>query len=288
MKIKRKTLEGFKKWFFISSIIFCIVSIWYVYYKTTIFTIQKYAVTGIAEEYIPRIENALTLATSTYTYGLIPNNKVLSYSNAAIIQTITELLPEAASISIRPSGLHTLKITITEYQPLFRIDETTGLTKEGVFFRTTKDIKILPLVTFASSTKITHTEGGIVVRSFQNIDSTFLLSLRDFEKNVTSAIFPVYVISIDNEEGIALIDKRGVSRVLIPQDGDTKKLWSTLLSAIDTDPLKKKLLENISSLEYLDVRYGNKVFYKFSNTSFQNSKDTGILEGYEHATSTSR
>ena len=65
---------------------------------------------------------------------------------------------------------------------------------------------------------------------------------------------------------------------------DQKKVWSTLVSALDTDPLKTKLATDKGKLEYLDVRYGNKVFYRFSDMTFQNKGETGILD--DHATPT--
>jgi hypothetical protein len=74
------------------------------------------------------------------------------------------------------------------------------------------------------------------------------------------------------------------SYVYFLRSANQKKVWSTLVSAIDTDPLKSKLSENRNGLQYLDVRYGNKVFYRFNDMSFQNGKGTVILGS--HATTT--
>ena len=62
---------------------------------------------------------------------------------------------------------------------------------------------------------------------------------------------------------------------------DTDKVWSNIVSAIDTDPLKSKLLNNKDKLEYLDARFGNKVFFKFTNDG-----KTAIIPSHDISTST--
>ncbi len=42
-------------------------------------------------------------------------------------------------------------------------------------------------------------------------------------------------------------------------------VWVTFISAIDTEPLKSKLEKNLKNLEYIDLRFSNKVFYKFKD-----------------------
>lgn len=42
-------------------------------------------------------------------------------------------------------------------------------------------------------------------------------------------------------------------------------VWITFVSAIDVEPLKTKLAQNLSSLDYFDLRFSNKIFYKFEN-----------------------
>ncbi|MEA4910648.1 hypothetical protein SDC9_07867 [bioreactor metagenome] len=44
---------------------------------------------------------------------------------------------------------------------------------------------------------------------------------------------------------------------------DPEYVWITFVSAIDAEPLKTELEKKIKRLEYIDLRFSNKVFYKF-------------------------
>lgn len=282
MKIKRKTVERLKKQFLILLGVSLVVGCWYLYWKSDVFTIRSYSLSGVEEKNIVPLTEALFLTKSGYTYGLFPHSRVLSYSNPLIIEAVLASIPEAESIDIRPTGLHTVKISVTEHVPLFRVDETTGVTEEGILFTTRKDITKYPLLSVASSTTKIIKVGDLSFSQIVEVNKELLVKVSDFEKKVTSVIFPVYAITIDSLGDVAFIDERGVSKVLITKDVDIKKVWSTLLSAIDTDPLAAKLTQSRETLEYLDIRFGNKVFYKFNNTPFEISKEPAILE--DHAT----
>jgi hypothetical protein len=101
---------------------------------------------------------------------------------------------------------------------------------------------------------------------------------------MSAIIFPVENILVERTGDISCMDKDEKSKIIFLKENDYKKVWSTLVSAIDTDPLKTKLATDKDNLEYLDVRYGNKVFYRFSDMAFQNGTVTGILGN--HATTT--
>ncbi len=51
--------------------------------------------------------------------------------------------------------------------------------------------------------------------------------------------------------------------VVFKKDDDFKKLTENLEAAIRTEPILSNLKNKSSSLEYIDLRFGNKVYYKF-------------------------
>lgn len=55
----------------------------------------------------------------------------------------------------------------------------------------------------------------------------------------------------------------GGGKVLINSKNDIAKGLENLSIALESDPLKKKMVEERAGLDYLDVRFGNKVFFKF-------------------------
>jgi hypothetical protein len=95
--------------------------------------------------------------------------------------------------------------------------------------------------------------------NLSGVDSnkTFLVPLSEMVNKISSVIFQVESVSVEATGEILVINKTGTGKVIFYKDNDYKKVWSTLVSAIDTDPLKSKLVTSKDELEYLDVRYGN-------------------------------
>lgn len=53
-------------------------------------------------------------------------------------------------------------------------------------------------------------------------------------------------------------------KIIFNQNEDLNKLYENLEIAVKTDPLKTELKDKYSKLLYIDLRFNNKVFYKFS------------------------
>ena len=53
-------------------------------------------------------------------------------------------------------------------------------------------------------------------------------------------------------------------KIIFNQNEDLSKLYENLEIAINTEPLKTDLKNNYTKLLYIDLRFNNKVFYKFS------------------------
>ncbi|HEV7701863.1 MAG TPA: hypothetical protein VGO63_00230, partial [Candidatus Paceibacterota bacterium] len=51
--------------------------------------------------------------------------------------------------------------------------------------------------------------------------------------------------------------------IIFKKDSDFAKIAENLKAAISTEPLKSKFKKEYSNLEYLDLRFSNKVYYKF-------------------------
>lgn len=56
-------------------------------------------------------------------------------------------------------------------------------------------------------------------------------------------------------------------KILLKTDADFDKLGENLHTALGTEPLKTKFKNNYSSLQYIDLRFGNKVYFKFAGDS---------------------
>ena len=288
MKIKKRTLVSLKVWARRIAVIGTLLTIFFTYTLTDIFTITSYDIQGVDEASRVILSNELQEVMKRNVYLVIPGNKIFTYSSSRVIASVRGHVPDVATITMRPVGLHGVKVTVTLLSPLFRVGEKQALTEDGILFVTKKDLSMYPTITIASSTEETVKIKGLlftqVVLDGENIEATFLQNLVEFSTKVSSIIFPVKSILVEETGDITLWNASQTSKVLFLKDMDHKKTWSTLVSAIDTDPLKEKLTTKKEKLEYLDVRYGNKVFYRFSDMKFQNNGTTDILD--DHATTT--
>jgi hypothetical protein len=291
MKIKRRTLEALLYWGTRIGILLVVSVFIFGYFRTSFFTIKEYKVIGIPEKLQEDLVRELKKNGEQKNFKVFENNKILTYSKKSVRTTVLSFISDAKSISIRSSGLHTLHIEVVRYVPLFKSLDGMGMNEEGVLFKSVDYIETLPTLVIASSSISSTTKNSIAIlvikKQNEFIAPEILLAIADFSSRISNVIFQVSHIEIKDDGDIVFTDAGGISSVFIRPQSDFKKVWSVLVSAIDTEPLKSKLVSEKDSLQYLDVRFGNKVFYKFGNTLFQNSTSTVILSDHEKATTTS-
>ncbi len=288
MKIKRRTLALLIRRSIQVASVSLVIGLYFFYFHTSFFTITSYEITGTDEESRMAINEKLQELRNQKMFVIFPLDKIFTYDEDLITKIIVDTIPETATVQTRPSGLHTVKVLVTQLKPMFRISNSEAVSADGFIFSTKYKITQYPKITIASSTVVVVKKGGIIFSQLQSGDidanKNFLKDLSLIVAKVSSIIFPVAAVTIESTGDVLCFNASGTSKVIFLKDTDKKKVWSTLVSAIDTDPLKTKLEKNKEGLEYLDVRYGNKVFYRFNDMTFQNGSVNGILEN--HATTT--
>jgi hypothetical protein len=262
--MRRKTYVLWKKILTRLAIAACVIGGLYVYLRTGVFTIQTYAITGAPADHLGELMTGLHYIDETRLYKVLPGNRVISYHDDDIRTLIKETLPNTKDISIYPSGLHTLSIRLTKHSPLFAVSATHAISTEGVIYQEINPIDDLPQITLATSSAISAPE---------------LASIAELISDIDAVLYDVKYISVDDYNDVHLYDDKLSTSIITSAGADMGKVWSNILSAIDTDPLKSKLANKGEHLEYLDTRFGNKVFYKFTNR-----QATDIIP--PHATST--
>jgi hypothetical protein len=287
MKIKRRTLELLKISAGYLGIFVIVFGGVYGYSKTVIFSVTAYDVRGIDDVSRTTIQALLFDEAKNRSLWIFPHNKIFTYSSGAIVSIIRNEIPDLATIEVRPVGLHTVQVNVTLLKPLFAIDIGRAVTEDGIIFQTKKDTYPYPKIMLATSTVETIKINGLPFDRDTSLHDGFLKKVSGLASKVSSVIFPVTEISVTEEGDVVFTDENSSRKVLFLENANTEKVWSTLVSAIDTDPLKTKLKENIHSLLYLDVRYGNKVFYKFSDGLFQKSTSTDIMDNHDTSLSAS-
>ena len=97
------------------------------------------------------------------------------------------------------------------------------------------------------------------------------------KKKLTTSLSTVNSILIDENSDIHYNLENNRSYIISTLKDDTEVLWSTFISAITTNPLATTLNTSKNTLLYIDLRFGNKVFYKFGKSgSIATSTETNI------------
>lgn len=265
--MKKRTHVLLKK--FLARLAFTVafVGVFYLYFYSGFFTIHSYTIEGAPEAYQATLQENVRLIAEQKLYRTLPANRSISYHDDEIRMLIMETLPNTSEISIRPTGLHTLAIALKSYRPVFSVSDTHAIAADGTVYK-----EIMPLDTYPR----------LLVSTSTQVLPTTLVGISELITRLDTVLFKVAYVQIDETNDIRLYDTSKKKIIMLAASQDMSKAWSNIVSAIDTEPLKGKLSGQMNKLEYLDARFGNKVFYKFTNHDA-----TAIIRDTNYASSTS-
>lgn len=266
--MRRRTLILWKRLLTRFAILLFIFGIFYVYFFTGFFTLQRYDLTGIPDGYVLDLKKNMAQLAEQKIYYILPGNRAISYHDSAIRALIMDTLPNTKDISIHSTGLHSLAVKVQSYTPIFSVGKGYAISDDATVYK-----EIIPLDQYAE----------LQIASTTAVTPSTLRAISTLSQKISAVLFKIGFISIDEYGDIKFYNESKSSYVAIASASDETKVWSNILSAIDTDPLKKSLAANVSGLEYIDARFGNKIFYKFTN----GAKPVIIPNTNDHASSTS-
>lgn len=223
----------------------------YTYFHTGTFTIRDYDFVGVPEEYVEHLEQQVGYLAEQKLFYILPGNRIISFHDDEMRTAIMEVLPNTKKIRIYPSGLHTLTIKLTQHTPLFSVSDTHAISSEGVVYKEITPLWDYPRLEIASTTEV---------------EPKTLERLANLSDKISTVIYPVRYVVIDEHNDVRLYNEEKTTAIITTSKADMSKVWSNVLSAIDTEPLKGKLSSKSETLEYLDTRFGNKVFYRFTKS----------------------
>lgn len=227
-----------------------IVVVLFIYFCTGTFTIHTYALVGVDESYRESIMQELENISEKKLYGILPGNRSITPNRSEIKNLINETIPNTSSIKVYASSLHVLTVEVTSYIPLFSVSDSHAITREGIIYREIHPLDQIPRITIATST---------------TVSPVTLQALEKLVPQVETVLYPVKYITIDEYNDIRMYDETQGHALIFSSNSDILRMWSTVVSAVDTDPLKNSLATKKNYLAYIDARFGNKVFYKFTN-----------------------
>ena len=243
------------------ALVFCFVLIGAIVYGvselsyTPKLLINNVSVVGAKEVPPKLVRTYVETKLNDGTNPILSRQNIFLYSRALIEQSIIKYFPriKGASISRESMLAQAIKVSVEERQPFaLWCDEKCFLMDDGGFI-------------FASAPalpgKSYMTFGGGIFATSTPIGQTFLpkafAGVLELIKRLRQAGFAPQGAIAENEKDFSV--KFGEGFVLLALFGDdANALVRNLQLALSSDPLRGK----VNKLEYVDLRFGNRVYYK--------------------------
>lgn len=222
------------------------------------------------------IEEAVKEELSKKTLGLLPRSSILFYPGEKIREKLTANFPAIESVSLERDFPSTLKISVSERKPSFlycqsaveivEAGEAEGLAaplcfladKAGFIFAVASSIP-KDLTVFESRVgEDSNPLNQPIVE--QGLFEKILTVIETLKRSGVAAAR----VALDGEDSPRLETSSGWTLYLNPQESTTT-IARNLTAVLSSPNLREKTEEEFRGLEYIDLRYGNKVFIKFKD-----------------------
>jgi cell division septal protein FtsQ len=200
---------------------------------------------------------------------LFPKSNVLIYPENAIKNELQNKFARLKDINLSLKNNSILEISVSERMPEYLWCGTVPAPSDELCYFMDVDGYIFDTAPYFSGEVYFKFYGeNISLGSYfskQNFKQ--LISFRDILVSLGLKPVALYTttdgdIQIFLSGGISLSD---APKILFRADADFGNIAENLQAALNTEPLLSKFKNNYSKLQYIDLRFGNKVYDKFSN-----------------------
>lgn len=192
-----------------------------------------------------------------------PRTSVLLVNDKAIERDLKKRFSRIETISVRRTNLHSMVITLKEFEAVYLWctkveDDCYFMDKQGVVYSKA------PVFSGTAYPKV-FTGAPLDKFPFQGMNTTDLTRVAQFQEKLSEInITPVAFRSISNRElQIDFLHNKTIAELRIDPQTPTDTSLEYLFSGIRTEPLASLFHNENKKLLYIDVRFSNKVVYKF-------------------------
>ena len=210
---------------------------------------------------------AIAMRDLAGAYGwIIPRASTLFYPKSKLVADVLASSPRLSEVKVERTSADTINVTVTERGPkaLFCNDVSNIESPTKCYFVDDGGLIYDPAPEFSSGVYLVYTsdsDNSAPVGTNLLPTETFT-KLGNFVANFSLIHLTPKVVVIAQDDYRVIL--AGGTVVEWRQDADLKTVESNLVSFLN-DPSIFKNGESIANLAYLDLRIGNKVFYKFKN-----------------------
>jgi hypothetical protein len=202
------------------------------------------------------VEQALA---GMYLY-VFPKNNVLMYRKEALERALREEFPSLSEVTLKAQNLTMLTVTVTEYAPdALWCGETPGSSSCLLIDR--GGVAYAPAVGFAGNAYVRYygvLQGQSLPRQY--LTKTDFRTLRAFLDSAVMELSGEVLTDVAvDEHRDARAHFASNFTLIIPLAGDEAAVYQRFLLALSSEPFAE---HEVSDFEYLDLRFGDKLYYK--------------------------
>lgn len=259
-------------------IIFVVVAAFLVYYPG--FRIKQIEIVGAETLSGDQITALTNKELSGFHFLIIPRANFLFYPRREIFSTLRQTLPSIKTIRLSTVGREVLRLSIEERKSGFlwcrssNVDESIDAPKDCFFMDDQGFVYSSAPAFFGRAFDEIYVpfSGDPVGRKYLTKDQLF--SIRQTTDNL-SRVVGSSVLASSTLERAYYTDKdyltyrfydKGLNnryKIFVPLSASSSEELINFASALNSDIFKKNLKQAKGSVEYIDLRYGRKIFYRF-------------------------
>lgn len=206
------------------------------------------------------IKESITRLTEGKYFGLIPKSSILFFPKGEILSALKSAFPILKTIQIKRENLSALTLNVVERKPY------------GVYCKGTEDMSLQGCI-FVDDNGFLYKETPVM-----SISDFVIFKVASSSLDINDSVYPEFFDSLKLFIASLSDVKFVVKEVILEVDGDLELLMQDGLKIFVSEPydfssafdnLKIVLSGNIfkenvkiSDISYIDLRFGNRVYYK--------------------------
>ncbi|MCE9549337.1 hypothetical protein K8Q98_03015 [Candidatus Nomurabacteria bacterium] len=221
------------------------------------------------------IKKVVEEAISGNYLWLFPKTSFLLYPKGGIKNKLEDEFKILKDISVKIENTNNLKISVSEREPAYtwcgESLELGATAEEGACYFMDENGYVFSIAPYFSgdvyfkffSPQNEKVLGSYVLPDIFNHIVAFLETLRDME------LKPISILSKDDgklEVFLASISlPPNAPKIILNKDFEVEKTAENLQAALATEPLQSDFKKKYNSLLYIDLSFGNRVYFKFND-----------------------
>lgn len=204
-------------------------------------------------------------------YYIFPKKSVFIYPQKTIEAKAYERFSRLYDVNVKTEDSNTVSISVKERRPEYlwcgtgmsneenSAEDCYFLDNRGYIF--SKAPHFSGYIYFKFYGPLANFDDSNPIKSFVLREDMFakVLGFRDSLKNLSLGSYRILILN--NGDFELYLNSGG--KVMFNQTGDYEKLAKNLELALNTEPLLGNMKDKKEKLDYIDLRFGNKVFFKF-------------------------